>query len=347
MLELSPVNNSQIITLINDFLGSLNKDQFHSQEAFQFIEKHNKSLASLLDDYKVAGFIRYNALAYPLGRNMFSQTSSENSRVHIKDLIIKIFKDHKKPMRKNRLTDMVNEIRPVKAELQIAYPELTALGRGYYCLSSWKTNVVHNGIYFQIDDNHKEEFLEFSDEKDTPFKIWTEEEIEKILKLDDEGLPTTSIAEEMKLGHTVVYNAIRKYRKNSKGEQEIENGKTSKWTPSRVNKLYKMWREGNSAQKIADALGETTRNAVIGKIYRLGLSNRVDDRENNKDFEIIKSSTKADEIEENSTYSNWTELDIKKLKKLNEFNYSFKNLANILSKEEDDIINKLNELNLQ
>ena len=151
----------------------------------------------------------------------------------------------------------------------------------------------------------------------------------------------------MKLGHTVVYNAIRKYRKNSKGEQEIENGKTSKWTPSRVNKLYKMWREGNSAQKIADALGETTRNAVIGKIYRLGLSNRVDDRENNKDFEIIKSSTKADEIEENSTYSNWTELDIKKLKKLNEFNYSFKNLANILSKEEDDIINKLNELNLQ
>ena len=73
----------------------------------------------------------------------------------------------------------------------------------------------------------------------------------------------------------------------------------------------------------------------------------MDDRENNKDFEIIKSSTKADEIEENSTYSNWTELDIKKLKKLNEFNYSFKNLANILSKEEDDIINKLNELNLQ
>ena len=117
---------------------------------------------------------------------------------------------------------MVNEIRPLRGELPLAYPELTALGRGYYCLSSWKTNVVHNGIYFQIDDNHKEEFLEFSDENHTPFKIWTEEEIEKILKLDDEGLPTTSIAEEMKLGHTVVYNAIRKYRKNSKDEQEIE-----------------------------------------------------------------------------------------------------------------------------
>ena len=46
------------------------------------------------------------------------------------------------------------------------------------------------------------------------------------------------------------------------------------WTPERVETLKRMWSEGQSASQIAGELGEVTRNAVIGKIHRLGLSNR-------------------------------------------------------------------------
>ncbi len=47
------------------------------------------------------------------------------------------------------------------------------------------------------------------------------------------------------------------------------------WTEERVELLKKMWSEGQSASQIAKELGGVTRNAVIGKVHRLGLSNRA------------------------------------------------------------------------
>ena len=47
------------------------------------------------------------------------------------------------------------------------------------------------------------------------------------------------------------------------------------WTDERVETLKRMWAEGQSASQIAKELGSVTRNAVIGKVHRLGLSNRV------------------------------------------------------------------------
>ena len=47
------------------------------------------------------------------------------------------------------------------------------------------------------------------------------------------------------------------------------------WTDERVELLTKMWGEGQSASQIAKELGGVTRNAVIGKVHRLGLSNRA------------------------------------------------------------------------
>ncbi len=47
------------------------------------------------------------------------------------------------------------------------------------------------------------------------------------------------------------------------------------WTDERVEQLKKMWGEGQSASQIAKELGDVTRNAVIGKVHRLGLSNRT------------------------------------------------------------------------
>lgn len=46
------------------------------------------------------------------------------------------------------------------------------------------------------------------------------------------------------------------------------------WTDERVELLKSLWGQGMSASDIADTLGDITRNAVIGKAHRLGLSGR-------------------------------------------------------------------------
>ena len=47
------------------------------------------------------------------------------------------------------------------------------------------------------------------------------------------------------------------------------------WTDERVEQLKKLWSDGLSASQIAAELGGITRNAVIGKVHRLGLSGRT------------------------------------------------------------------------
>jgi GcrA cell cycle regulator len=46
------------------------------------------------------------------------------------------------------------------------------------------------------------------------------------------------------------------------------------WTDDRLEELKTLWAEGHSISTIADRLGHTTRNAVIGKVHRLGLPGR-------------------------------------------------------------------------
>lgn len=46
------------------------------------------------------------------------------------------------------------------------------------------------------------------------------------------------------------------------------------WTDERVAILTKLWSDGLSCSQIAARLGDVTRNAVIGKITRLGLPGR-------------------------------------------------------------------------
>ena len=47
------------------------------------------------------------------------------------------------------------------------------------------------------------------------------------------------------------------------------------WNDERVDLLKKLWTEGLSASQIAGRIGGVTRNAVIGKVHRLGLSGRA------------------------------------------------------------------------
>ncbi len=64
------------------------------------------------------------------------------------------------------------------------------------------------------------------------------------------------------------------------------------WTDERVEILTKMWGEGNSASQIAKELGGVTRNAVIGKVHRLGLSNRTTTSTSTKSEVKTKSTPK-------------------------------------------------------
>ena len=63
------------------------------------------------------------------------------------------------------------------------------------------------------------------------------------------------------------------------------------WTPEREEKLRELWKKGHTASQIASLLGETTRNAVIGKAHRLNLQARA----------ISKKSTPKINLENNNT----------------------------------------------
>ena len=47
------------------------------------------------------------------------------------------------------------------------------------------------------------------------------------------------------------------------------------WTDERERKLKELWSKGHTANQIAAMLGNTTRNAVIGKAHRLKLAART------------------------------------------------------------------------
>ena len=47
------------------------------------------------------------------------------------------------------------------------------------------------------------------------------------------------------------------------------------WTDERERKLKELWSKGHTANQIAAMLGNTTRNAVIGKAHRLKLAARA------------------------------------------------------------------------
>ena len=60
------------------------------------------------------------------------------------------------------------------------------------------------------------------------------------------------------------------------------------WTHERIERLKTLWEEGHTASRIAAELGEVTRNAVIGKAHRLGLSGRMASKKTNTGVSIIK-----------------------------------------------------------
>ena len=64
------------------------------------------------------------------------------------------------------------------------------------------------------------------------------------------------------------------------------------WTPEREEKLKELWKKGHTASQIAALLGDTTRNAVIGKAHRLNLEARVTSKRS-----IQKENTENNNVE--------------------------------------------------
>ena len=58
------------------------------------------------------------------------------------------------------------------------------------------------------------------------------------------------------------------------------------WTAEREKKLKELWKKGNTASEISTLLGDTTRNAVIGKAHRLNLQARAPSKKHRPEAKI-------------------------------------------------------------
>jgi len=96
---------------------------------------------------------------------------------------------------------------------------------------------------------------------------WTPMRIQKRRAMSASGATYTEIADALGTTRDTVANqAHRERAPGSAGDA---------WTDERIALLRKLWAESLSASQIAGRLGGVTRNAVIGKVHRLGLSKRV------------------------------------------------------------------------
>ena len=62
------------------------------------------------------------------------------------------------------------------------------------------------------------------------------------------------------------------------------------WTPEKEQKLRQLWKKGHSGSEIARMLGDTTRNAVIGKAHRLKLEARTISKRSDSNINDKKKS---------------------------------------------------------
>jgi GcrA cell cycle regulator len=88
---------------------------------------------------------------------------------------------------------------------------------------------------------------------------------------------TQDILDELSNARDIISFAMREIRK-LRGQNERLMGRRSvtiiPWTNNRVDQLKSLWADNLSANQIARAMGGCSRNAVIGKVHRLGLAHR-------------------------------------------------------------------------
>ncbi len=67
------------------------------------------------------------------------------------------------------------------------------------------------------------------------------------------------------------------------------------WTDEKVEKLKELWGKGHTASQIAELLGDTTRNAVIGKAHRLNLQARAPSKQTSSNKQNPKQSKRTNQ----------------------------------------------------
>jgi GcrA cell cycle regulator len=99
----------------------------------------------------------------------------------------------------------------------------------------------------------------------------TQRDVERARKLRGYGMGNGEIAKSMGRSRTTIATYL--------GQSPFANGRF--WTDERVSELKEFWAQGYSAKSIEEFFGgAVSRNAVIGKLYRLGLSDK--DRANSE-----------------------------------------------------------------
>jgi RNA polymerase primary sigma factor len=103
---------------------------------------------------------------------------------------------------------------------------------------------------------------------------------ERIRQIEAKGLDRLSHpGRKRRLQELLGYDSSRGSKASSSAEREqhspaepVEKSQTlTSWSESRIDRLKELWAAGMSASEIAQELGGTSRNAVIGKLSRLGL----------------------------------------------------------------------------
>ena len=79
------------------------------------------------------------------------------------------------------------------------------------------------------------------------------------------------------------------------------------WTLEKIDKLKQLWGKGNTAGQIASIIGEVTRNAVIGKAYRLNLATKSIQKKNNFN-QVSRHQENAPQLERKTRKSRFNSL---------------------------------------
>ena len=83
------------------------------------------------------------------------------------------------------------------------------------------------------------------------------------------------------------------------------------WTADREEKLRELWKKGHTASQIAEIIGGTTRNAVIGKAHRLNLSIKVKTKNSSYNYSKINQDSEK-KIKNKSSRSKFRSLVLDK-----------------------------------
>jgi GcrA cell cycle regulator len=94
-----------------------------------------------------------------------------------------------------------------------------------------------------------------------------------VAKLHADGVGPTEIAERVGICQRAVFSRLARIKIGGKPKSPGAYHPAGFWTDERLTVLRTLWAEGLTASQIGAQIG-TTRNAVLGKVHRMGLAIR-------------------------------------------------------------------------